>query len=100
LGLLGRVPEANRFVASDADSPNAADHVYGAITVARQSFLEPDTVVLNPADWADRLDDELADDEAVTEAFGEGVVAYRFSDALVGQFRRTAAENAKGAGLN
>jgi hypothetical protein len=52
------------------------------------------------AGWVDRLDDELADDEAVTEAFGEGVVAYRFSDALVGQFRRTAAEKAKGAGLN
>jgi hypothetical protein len=52
------------------------------------------------AGWVDRFDDELADDEAVIEAFGEGMVAYRFSDALVGQFRRTAAEKAKRAGLH
>lgn len=52
------------------------------------------------AGWVDRFEDELADDEAVTEAYGDGVVAYRFSDKLVGQFKRTAAEKAKGAGLN
>jgi hypothetical protein len=52
------------------------------------------------AGWVDRFDDELADDEAVTEAFGEGTIAYRFSDALVERFKRAAAENAMGAGLN
>jgi HK97 family phage major capsid protein len=53
LGLLARVPVANRFVSSDAEAPNAADHIYEAITVARQSFLEPDAIVINPVDWAD-----------------------------------------------
>jgi HK97 family phage major capsid protein len=52
LGLLGRVPSGNRFISSDADTPNSADHIFAAITVAQRSFLEPDTVVLNPADWA------------------------------------------------
>lgn len=53
LGLLGRVPAANRFVVSTADAPNAADHIYEALTVARESHLEPDAIILNPVDWAD-----------------------------------------------
>ena len=61
-GLLPRVPVANRYVVSDADTPNNADHIYQAITVARRSFLEPDGIVVNPEDWADiRL---LKDDNA------------------------------------
>jgi hypothetical protein len=50
--------------------------------------------------WVDRFDDELADDEAVIEAFGEGMIAYRLSTGMVDTFKRTAAEKAKGAGLN
>lgn len=52
-GLEPRIPVANRFVQSDATQPNAADHIYAAITVARQSYLEPDGIVIHPDDWAD-----------------------------------------------
>jgi HK97 family phage major capsid protein len=53
LGLEPRIPADNKFVVSDADAPNAADHIYEAITVARRSFLEPDGVIVHPDDWAD-----------------------------------------------
>jgi HK97 family phage major capsid protein len=73
LGLLGRVPTANRFVTSDADAPNAADHIYEAITVAQASYLEPDTVVLNPADWADlRLLKDSTENYLGGSPFGNG----------------------------
>lgn len=53
LGLLPRVPVENRFVTSDAEAPNAADHIYAALTTVRVgSFLEPDGVVIHPDDWA------------------------------------------------
>jgi hypothetical protein len=52
------------------------------------------------AGWVDRFDDELADDEAVIEAFGEGMVAYRLSAGMVDTFKRTAAAKAKRARLN
>lgn len=50
--------------------------------------------------WVERFDDQLADDEGVTQALGEGTIAYRLSAGMVEQFKRTAAEKAKGAGLN
>jgi HK97 family phage major capsid protein len=53
LGLLPRIPAANRYVTSSATSPNAADHIYEALTVARRSFLEPDGIIVHPDDWAD-----------------------------------------------
>jgi HK97 family phage major capsid protein len=53
LGIMPRVPVANRYVSSDADAPNTADHVYEALTVARRSFLEPDGIVMHPDDWSD-----------------------------------------------
>jgi HK97 family phage major capsid protein len=52
LGLEPRIPAANKFVTSDADAPNAADHIYEAITVVRNSFLEPDGIIIHPDDWA------------------------------------------------
>jgi HK97 family phage major capsid protein len=52
-GLLNRVPLANQGVISDATAANAADHIHAAFTVVRASFLEPDGVVINPADWDD-----------------------------------------------
>jgi HK97 family phage major capsid protein len=62
LGLEPRIPSANKFVSSDADTPNAADHIYAAITVVRNAFLEPDGIIIHPDDWADlRL---LKDDNA------------------------------------
>lgn len=53
-GLLNRVPGGNQAIVSDADAANDADHIYAALTVVRTgSFLEPDAIVVNPADWAD-----------------------------------------------
>jgi HK97 family phage major capsid protein len=73
LGLLGRVPTANRFVTSDADSPNSADHIYEALTVAQASYLEPDTIVVNPADWADlRLLKDSTENYVGGSPFGNG----------------------------
>ncbi len=53
VGLLDRVPGANDGVYSDADTPNAADHVYAAIAAAEASYLPSDGIVINPADWAE-----------------------------------------------
>jgi hypothetical protein len=52
------------------------------------------------AGWVDRYDDDLADDEGVTQAFGKGTIAYRLNGAVVERFKRTAAEKAEGADLN
>lgn len=54
LGLEPRIPSDHRFVTSDADAPNGADHIYEAITRIRvDSFLEPDGIVIHPEDWAE-----------------------------------------------
>ena len=53
VGILDQVPGANDGVVSDADTPNAADHIYAAITAVRDSFLEADGIVIHPDDWAD-----------------------------------------------
>lgn len=52
-GLINQVPVANEDVASDAQAPNGADHIFAALTKARESFLEPDAIVVNTDDWAD-----------------------------------------------
>lgn len=52
-GLLNRLPAANDWVTSDAAMANKADHIFAALTVARDSFLEPDGIVVNSDDWAD-----------------------------------------------
>src|SRR5204862_2550739 len=73
LGLLARVPVANRFVVSDADAPNFADHIFAAIVKAQQSFLDPDTVVVNPADWAElRLTKDQNDNYIARSPFSNG----------------------------
>lgn len=53
VGVLDQVPGGNDGVVSDADTPNAADHIYAAITAVRDSFLEADGIVIHPDDWAD-----------------------------------------------
>jgi HK97 family phage major capsid protein len=53
LGLLPQIPAANRYVTSSVANVQNADHIFEALTVARRSFLEPDTIVVNPEDWAD-----------------------------------------------
>lgn len=51
-GILNQVPGANQDV-FHAGGGNGADHIFAAITVARDSFLEPDGIVVNSDDWAD-----------------------------------------------
>lgn len=50
-GFLNRVPAENEGVTSDADQVNNADHIFAAIGAARDSFLEPDGIVVNTDDW-------------------------------------------------
>lgn len=52
-GLLNQVPGANQDVFATVSDANGADHIFAAITVARESFLEPDGIVVNSDDWAD-----------------------------------------------
>jgi HK97 family phage major capsid protein len=52
LGLEPRIPAENKFVTSDADTPNSADHIYEAISVAERSHLPSDGVIVHPDDWA------------------------------------------------
>lgn len=53
-GLLTQVPVANDGLTSDAQAANDADHIHAALSKARESFLEPDGIVVNTQDW-DRL---------------------------------------------
>jgi HK97 family phage major capsid protein len=53
LGLMPQVPAANRYLTSGVAAAQNADHIFAALTKARESFLEPDSVVINPNDWAD-----------------------------------------------
>jgi HK97 family phage major capsid protein len=50
-GILDRVPPANTGIASTVTGANSADHIYEALTVAAQSYLMPDGIVVNPEDW-------------------------------------------------
>ncbi len=50
-GLLNRIPAGNRGVTSTATAASAIDHVYAAISKARQSYLEPDGIVIHPSSW-------------------------------------------------
>jgi HK97 family phage major capsid protein len=72
-GLLTRVPVGNRFIVSDADAPNAADHIFAAIVKAQESFLDPDTVVIHPADWAElRLTKDQNENYVAGSPFSNG----------------------------
>ena len=50
-GLLNRVPAGNKNQTSSASAANAADHIFAAISKARDSFLEVDGIVINNDDW-------------------------------------------------
>jgi HK97 family phage major capsid protein len=52
-GLLNQVPGANEGITSTAQAANGADHIFAALTTARESFLEPDGIVVNTDDWAE-----------------------------------------------
>ncbi len=54
------MPNANKGVTSDAQAaqwcgphPCRADHIHAGLTVVRDSFLEPDGVIINPHDWGE-----------------------------------------------
>jgi HK97 family phage major capsid protein len=51
-GLISRIPMDHLDVVSDAEDPQAADHIYAGITAVRGAFVEPDGVVVHPDDWA------------------------------------------------
>lgn len=53
LGLTPQIPAANRYVTSSVTAAQNADHIFEALTVARRSYLEPDTIGVHPDDWAD-----------------------------------------------
>lgn len=113
-GLLNRVPGANEGITSTVDQVNKADHIFAAMTVARESFLEPDGIVVNTDDWADirLLKDENGNyiggspfqntgSEPGESLWGKRVVvtsAITAGTALVGAFR-TAAQVFRRGGL-
>lgn len=49
-GILPQVPSENKEVENIGTNP--ADAIYSAMTVVRSKFIEPDGIVVNPADWA------------------------------------------------
>jgi HK97 family phage major capsid protein len=51
-GLLDRIPAGNTMVRSAAAGATDIDHLYAGITEVRNSYLEPDGIVINPTDWA------------------------------------------------
>lgn len=71
-GLLGRVPTSNpdhADVYSDVADANMADHIFHGLSLVRQdAFVEPNGIVIHPADW-EAL--RLLKDEAL-QYFGGG----------------------------
>jgi HK97 family phage major capsid protein len=52
-GILHQIPSENKAIENeDVEMPNAADHIFAAITKIRSKFIEPDGIVMNPDDWA------------------------------------------------
>jgi hypothetical protein len=68
LGLLPQIPEANRFVVSAADTPNAADHIHETISVAERSWLWNRRVVVT---------NSVPVGYEVVGSFGLGATIYR-----------------------
>jgi len=51
VGLYTRIAANNKGLRSTAASANDADHVFRAISRVRESFLEPDYILMHPNDW-------------------------------------------------
>ena len=51
VGLYTRIAAANKGMRSSAASANDADHIFRAISRVRESFLEPDWILMHPNDW-------------------------------------------------
>jgi hypothetical protein len=72
-GLLNRIPAPNQGAVSGAAAANAADRIFAAMTTMRDSFLEPDGVMVNPADWGgSRLLKDQQDNYIGGSPFGNG----------------------------
>lgn len=50
-GLISRIPANNKGLRSGAASATDADHIFRAISRVRESFLEPDGMLIHPNDW-------------------------------------------------
>ena len=50
-GLISRIPANNKGLRSSAASATDADHIFRAISRVRESFLEPDGMIVHPNDW-------------------------------------------------
>lgn len=50
-GLYSRIAANNKGLRSGAASANDADHIFRAISRVRESFLEPDWILMHPNDW-------------------------------------------------
>ena len=50
-GLIGRIPANNKGLRSSAASASDSDHVFRAISRVRESYLEPDGILIHPNDW-------------------------------------------------
>lgn len=50
-GLFSFIPAANKGLRKAGASVTDADHIFRAISRVRESFLEPDGIVMHPNDW-------------------------------------------------
>lgn len=51
VGLVSRIPAANLGMRKGGANVTDADHIFRAISRVRESFLEPDGIVIHPNDW-------------------------------------------------
>lgn len=51
IGLVSRIPANNKGLRSSTASATDADHLFRAISRVRESFLEPDGIIIHPNDW-------------------------------------------------
>lgn len=51
VGLVSRIPAANKGLRKAGANVTDADHIFRAISRVREAFLEPDAIVMHPNDW-------------------------------------------------
>jgi HK97 family phage major capsid protein len=51
VGLMSRIPAANKGLRKAGANVTDADHIFRAISRVREAFLEPDSIVMHPNDW-------------------------------------------------
>jgi HK97 family phage major capsid protein len=108
-GLLGRIPAGNLNLRSTVAGATDVDHIARGLNRVREAFLEPDAIVLNPADFErisllkDADGKYLLGNPAASDfgrsLFGKPIVltnAIAAGTALVGAFRQAATLYRKG----